>query len=453
MSPFTPIQILVVDDEDSIRRLAEKELAGMRRHVQTAANAREAFELVRRSQFDVVVLDVRLPDADGLDLLEKFKEAIPDVEVVFITGHGNVDSAVEAMKNGAYDYITKPFPLDRLELVVEKAYQRVCLQRENRVLRHTQNKQSAPSRVVGNSPMVQQLLFLTEKVAPTSVPVLITGESGVGKDVVARAIHSRSLRAEQPIIIKNCATLQKELILSELFGYSKGAFTGAGESREGLMALANLGTLFLDEIGELPLEVQASLLRVLESQTYRRIGDKQERHVDIRFLFATNRDLEEEVKAGRFQEALFHRLNVFQIDIPPLRNRKEDVPLLIDHFLGILSADKSPCRISKDAMQRLLAYNWPGNIRELRNVIERGIILAENGIISLNALPAALSRQSAGNGAVLDPEGPFATLEEMEKRHVRKALEFAGGNRSQAADLLGIGRKTLYRKLKEYDLS
>ena len=452
MVVFNHIQILVVDDEESIRRLAEKELANSRRTVRTAATAREAFELIRRQQFDVVVLDIRLPDGDGLDLLEKFREAIPDVEVILITGHGNIDSAVEAMKIGAYDYITKPFTLDRLELVIEKAYQRVCLQRENRLLKHTQSRPTSFPRIVGHSHMVRHVLYLVAKVAPTNVPVLITGESGVGKDVVANAIHSHSRRAEQPLIIKNCATLQKELILSELFGYCKGAFTGATESREGLMALAHQGTLFLDEIGELPLEVQASLLRVLENQTYRRVGDKQERHVDVRFIFATNRNLEEEVKMGRFQEALYHRLNVFQIDILPLRQRKEDIPFLIEHFLVLLSGDQPPCRISKDAMQALLNYNWPGNIRELRNVIERGIILSENGMITPNALPKAIVEQIGSDGTG-GTDHAFLTLDEIEKRHILRAIEHANGNRSHAADLLGIGRKTLYRKLKEYHMA
>jgi two-component system, NtrC family, response regulator len=448
MVVFDPIQILLVDDEESIRRLAEKELSCLRRVVHTAGSAREAFDLVRRQQFDVVVLDIRLPDADGLDLLEEFKEAIPGVEVILITGHGNIDSAVEAMKIGAYDYITKPFALDRLDLVIEKAYQRVCLQRENRLLKHTQSYQP-PARFVGHSSAVQQIYYLIEKVAPTTVPVLITGESGAGKDVAARAIHCHSKREEQPLIIKNCGTLQKELIRSELFGYCKGAFTGAVESQEGLLALAHQGTLFLDEIGELPLEVQASLLRVLENQTYRRVGDKLERQVDVRFLFATNRNLSEEVKAGRFHEALYHRINVFQIDLPPLRQRKEDIPLLVDYFLGNMCTGRAPCRISKQVMQCLMAYNWPGNIRELRNVIERGIILSEDDVITTRALPRELTEQSMESGS---EEVAFVPLDEVAKNHIRRALDFADGNRSQAAELLGISRKTLYRKIKEFEL-
>lgn len=444
MVHFDPIQILVVDDEESIRRLAEKEITNFHRIVHTAGGAREAFHLIGRQTFDVVVLDVCLPDGDGLDLLERFKEAIPDVEVILITGHANIDSAVEAMKCGAYDYITKPFTLDRLELVIEKAFQRVCLQRENRRLR--QNQSVPPlQQIVGNCPDIQQIHYLVDKVAPTSVPVLITGESGTGKDVVARAIHSRSQRADQPFIIKNCGTLQKELARSELFGHNKGAFTGATVSQEGLLTLAHQGTLFLDEIGELPLEVQATLLRVLENQTYRRVGDKQERRVDVRFLFATNRNLPEEVAAGRFHEALYHRLNVFHIGLTPLRERKEDIPLLVEHFLTLLSAGRPPCRLSRNVMDCLMAYHWPGNIRELRNVIERGIILAENGIISTRALP----REMVSSPPQRPADDGFLPLAELEKRHIQGVLKKVDGNRSQAASILGISRKTLYRKLRD----
>jgi len=445
---FSPIRILVVDDEESIRRLIEKELGSVRRSVRTADSARQAFEIIEQQQFDVIVLDIRLPDGDGIELLEKFKQTLPDVEVILITGYGNVDNAVEAMKLGAYDYITKPFTLDRVELVVEKAYQRVCLQRENRLLRHTQTYHPLP-RFVGRSPCVEQTQYLIEKVAPTNVPVLITGESGAGKDVVTSAIHARSQRAEQPLIIKNCGTLQKELMRSELFGYCKGAFTGANETHDGLIALAHEGTLFLDEIGELPLEVQAALLRVLETGTYRRIGDKHERQVDVRFLFATNRNLVEESRIGNFHEALYHRLNVFQIHIPPLRERKEDIPLLAEYFLGLLGANSSPCRISKSVMECLMNYSWPGNVRELRNVIERGIILAENGIIAESALPFELTQQRD----VSTMDIPLIPLIELEKHHIRRVMDSVDGNRSQAAGILGIARKTLYRKLKEYGLA
>ena len=445
MNLFSPIRILVVDDEESIRRLIEKEIGGSGRKILTAGTAREAVRMAQDQVFDVIVLDIRLPDGDGIALLSHFRQAIPDVEVVLITGHGDVDSAVEAMKIGAYDYITKPFMLDRLELVIEKAYQRVCLQRENRLLRRAQDHQPNP-RLVGRSEAVGHIRYLIDRVAPTHVPVLIIGESGTGKDVVAHSIHMRSERAGQPFIIKNCGTLQRELSRSELFGHTRGAFTGAEESREGLLSLADHGTLFLDEIGELPLEVQASLLRVLENQTFRRVGDKVERRVDVRFLFATNRNLPEEVEQGRFHEALYHRINVFQIRLPALRDRKEDIPLLVECFLTLFSAGRPPCRVPNNVMQCLLDYHWPGNIRELRNVIERGIILSENGLIGLNALPRELTRDTDFSGG----ETPFISLDEIEKRHIRSVLKHFEGNRTQAAQTLGISRKTLYRKLKEY---
>ncbi|MBP8645461.1 MAG: sigma-54-dependent Fis family transcriptional regulator [Syntrophobacteraceae bacterium] len=445
---MNPIQLLVVDDEESIRRLLQRELGGPRRVVRCADSARKAFDLIRRHSFDVVLLDVRLPDADGLDLLERFRESVPDAEVILVTGQGNIDSAVEAMKRGAYDYITKPFDLDRLELVVEKAFQRVCLQRENRLLRHAQ-RNAPPSHLIGNSKVVQQIHYLIDKVAPTNVPVLITGESGTGKDVVANAIHNRSVRAQQPFIVKNCGNLQKELVRSELFGYCKGAFTGATASQEGLLALAHMGTFFLDEIGELPLEVQASLLRVIEKQTFRRVGDQQERQVDVRFIFATNRNLAEEVKMGRFHEALFHRINVFHIDVLPLRERREDIPILVDFYLDLLCMGRPLCRVSREVMEYLMAYHWPGNVRELRNVLERGIILSENGWITPRALPKELREQKMEERE----EPALASLEDVEKRHILKVLELVNHNRSQAAELLGIGRKTLYRKLKDYNVT
>ncbi|GFK92191.1 Transcriptional regulatory protein ZraR [Fundidesulfovibrio magnetotacticus] len=440
-SPYT---LLVVDDEQSLTKLFKKELAAPHRTVHTAGTGRQARDLTRKNQYDIVLLDLRLPDAAGLELLVEFRGRIPDVEVIIITGHGNIDSAVEAMKLGAYDYLTKPFKLDEVEIVIERAWQRVCLRRENRSLKHSQMSVKPPP-LVGLSQALKQIRFLVEKVAPTEVPVLITGESGVGKDVVAHAIHTSSRRAEKPLIIKNCATLQKDLSRSELFGHCRGAFTGATESQEGLMTFAHQGTLFLDEIGELPLEVQASLLRVLESKTYRRVGEKDERHTDIRCLFATNRNLQTEVEAGRFHEALFHRINVFNIHIPRLAERKEDIPLLVEHFLSRLRAGQPPCTITEGAMRCLLGYEWPGNIRELRNVIERGMILAENGLITEHVLPRELIDKGEDQPGIL-------SLEAVERSHIRRVLQYHNGNRSLAAQSLGISRKTLYRKILEYGL-
>jgi len=436
--------VLVIDDEEPIRRLLQKELTNSRREVFTAATAAEAMALVRSRWFDVIIMDLRLPDTTHLDLLIKVRDSIPHTEVIMITGHGDIDSAVEAMKLGACDFIPKPFNLDRLDLVVEKAHQRVRLSRENMILRHNAGYDQGSVKFIGNSMAIRNIQFLVDKVAPANIPVLITGESGVGKDVVAHAIHDRSSRGKNQLIIKNCASLQKELARSELFGHVKGSFTGAGESREGLMSYAHESTLFLDEIGELPLEVQASLLRMLETQTYRRVGEKDERRVDIRFLFATNRDLADEVKKGRFNEAFFHRINVFNIDIPPLRERKEDLPLLVDYFLTSLSPDSTTYRMVQSAMDCVLRYDWPGNIRELRNVIERSIILAENRIITERCLPRELVVAAETSEASI-------TLESVEKKHILKMLNFYNGNRRKAAEALGISRKTLYRKMNEFN--
>jgi len=435
--------ILVIDDEESIRRLLEKELGNDNREIFTASDAAQAMEMVRRRWFDVVIMDLLLPDSSDLDLLIKVRESSPGTEVVMITGHGDIDSAVEAMKLGACDFIPKPFNLDRLDLIVEKAHQRARLSRENKRLRHHSGFDHGPTKFIGNSKSVRNIHYLVDKVAPANIPVLITGESGVGKDVVAHAIHDRSPRSDNPIIIKNCASLQKELARSELFGHVKGSFTGASQTQEGLMSYAHESTLFLDEIGELSLGVQASLLRVLETQRYRRLGEKEERQVDIRFLFATNRNLAEEVQGGRFNEAFFHRINAFNIHIPTLNERKEDLPLLVDYFLTALSPDGGTYRMVEKAMECMLNYEWPGNVRELRNVIERSIILSENGMITERCLPRELVEAAESSEVSL-------TLESVEKQHILKILEFYGDNRSKTADALGISRKTLYRKMKEY---
>lgn len=435
--------ILVIDDEQSIRRLLEKELETSTRDVLTAGTGKEAKSILKSHWVDVIVMDLRLPDVDDLELLIKTKESVAYVEVIMITGHGDVDSAVEAMKYGAYDFIQKPFNLERLELVIEKAHQRVLLARENSILKHNRDLNREQVQFIGKSEAIRDIKFLINKVAPAKIPVLITGESGSGKDVVATMIHHRSACSSRELIIKNCASLQKELARSELFGHAKGSFTGANESREGLMSYAHESTLFLDEIGELSMEVQASLLRVLESQSYRRVGEKLERKANVRLLFATNRNLAEEVEAGRFNEAFYHRINAFNIEIPPLKERKEDLPLLVDFFLARLSPDNSSYKIVDQAMNCILRYPWPGNIRELRNVIERSIILAENNIITERCLPRELVSAADESHAAL-------SLDLVEQKHILKMLQFFDGNRQKTAEILGISRKTLYRKLAQY---
>ncbi|QGY38649.1 response regulator [Pseudodesulfovibrio cashew] len=444
MEKTKSIRVLVVDDEFFIRKLAERELALPGREVTTADNAVQAMKLAAKQDFDVVLLDVRLPDGNGIRLLEHFRENLADVEVIMITGYSEVDSAVEAMKMGAYDYVTKPFSLDRMNMLIDRAYQRKLMQRELRQLRRRKGGEIM-HRIIGSSSAMRHVEYLVDKVAPTEAPVLITGESGVGKNVVVNVLHSRSLRADMPLIIKNCGSFNKDLLRSELFGYCKGAFTGAEHSQEGVLAQADKGTIFFDEVGELPLEVQAMLLRVFESQKYRRVGDREERSVDVRFLFATNRDLSVEVEEGRFHEALYHRLNVFSIAIPPLRERKEDIPTLLEHFLEKLYPDRPPYRMSKRAKECMIAYDWPGNVRELRNVIERGIILAENDLITAKCLPLDIADSPEEGECCALP-----TLAQHERQYILRVMEHTGHNRTKAAGILGIGRKTLYRKLQSF---
>mgnify|MGYP006273530973 CR=1 FL=1 len=438
-------RVLVVDDEENIRRLFVKEVAGPNRVVETAANGQEARKICQSRQFDVVVLDVCLPDDNGIHLLAELKKTLQDAEVVLITGYGTISGAVEAMKTGAYDYITKPFELERLEFVLEKAFERARLQKENRLLRkerHTEGKW----RLVGQAEPIAAIRTMIGKVSRAEVPILITGQSGVGKDVVARVIHDQSPRRHKPLIIKNCATLQRELIRSELFGHIKGAFTGADRHQEGLLELAHNGTMFMDEIGDLPLEVQGMLLRVLEDQTYRRVGSKEERTVNVRFLFATNRDLSLEVREGRFHEALFHRINVFHLHVPELRERKADIPLLVEHFLTGLSPERK-VTLSDGAMQAFMAYDWPGNVRELRNVLERCLILADDDAITEQDLPVDMVK----GGQAREVQEGFPTLKRLEKEHIQNVLAHCNGHQSRAAEILGISRKTLYRKLQGLD--
>ena len=443
---MTDYRVLVVDDEESICRLIGKELHSQRRSVQTAGSGEAARKLVRGGHFDVAVLDIYLPDTDGLSLLEELKSECPETEFILITGYGTISSAVEAMKLGAYDYLTKPFQLERLEFVIEKAYQRARLQQENRLLRQEQKKQQIKD-LVGNTQAIKEVRNLIHKVAHTEVPVLLTGESGTGKDVSARAIHAASRRSDKPLVVKNCAALQKDLARSELFGHCKGAFTGATENQEGLLSSAHQGTLFLDEIGELPIEVQGSLLRVLETQTFRRVGSKEEQQVDVRFIFATHRNLAREVSEGRFLEALYHRIAVFTIGLPELKKRKEDLPLLVEYLLGRIRPDRK-LSVTRQAMSCLASYHWPGNVRELKNVLERSAILSENDQITHRDLPQEL----VGSMAEAQAGENGCSLQDAEKRHIRWVLEQCGFNRSQTAAALGCSRKTLYRKMRHYDL-
>ena len=448
--------ILVVDDERAIARLLQRELQNEHRQVHAAHSSAEALRCAQEHDLRVALVDIRLPDASGIDLMQQLRDIQPDMEVICITGHGTIGDAVEAMKLGAYDYITKPFSLEELGMVVERAHQKAALRTENRRLRHT--RPMLGDLMVGEAPAMREVRYLLERVAPTDVPVLLTGSSGAGKEVLAHAIQRQSRRSESHFIIKNCATLQKDLARSELFGHVRGSFTGAHQNSAGLFTEAHKGTLFMDEIGELPLDVQPSLLRVLENGSYRPVGDNTPRNCDIRFIFATNRNLAAEVEAGRFNEALFHRINVFTIKLPSLHERPQDIPLLVDHFLHSLPvAQGQEWRVDPQAMRRLMAYDWPGNVRELRNVIERGVILAENGLITPRCLPGDMGTPApqtppetvAMPSAETPSPAPHApSLKEAEIQQIQSMLHQCGGNRTLAARQLGISRKTLYRKLQ-----
>ncbi len=438
------IQVLVIDDEPSIRTLIEKELASSRIEIFSVSSGKEALDIVKKKEFDVIILDIRLPDIDGMTLLKKFKENLPDVEIIIITGYATIEDAINAMKIGAYDYITKPFALEHLELLIEKAYQRVSLLKENRLLNRALSEKSPP-QLIGKSKSIQEITKIIKKVAPSDVSVLLTGESGTGKDVVAKCIHYFSSRSNKPLIVKNCGEMQKELVRSELFGHVKGAFTGATQSHNGLIEIADGGTLFLDEVGELPLEVQSALLRFIETKRYRRVGDTLERKADVRLILATHRDLQREVETGNFLDALYYRINIVNIYLPPLKERKEDIPLLVEHFVTKLSPIGKKYFVTDEVMECLLNYNWPGNIRELRNVIERAIVLSENNLITSKVLPKEICKEPSIVPTNLN-------LYEMEKILIKKALAVANGNKSKASKLLGISRKKLYKKIKDYNL-
>ncbi|MFO7803836.1 MAG: sigma-54 dependent transcriptional regulator [Desulfovermiculus sp.] len=446
----TQCRILIVDDEHNIRRLFIKEFQTEGRVVDTVSTGAQARESFTGQTYEVIVLDVCLPDADGLDLLAEARAQQPDAQIILITGYGTIHNAVEAMKFGAYDYVTKPFELDRLDFILEKASQRARLQRENRRLRSSRDRESQQVDLVGQSPAIVNIRRLIDKVASARVPVLVTGPSGAGKDVVARALHEASPRREHPLIVKNCATLQRELMRSELFGHVKGAFTGAERDQQGLVELAHKGTLFLDEVGELSPDVQGALLRLLENQTFRKVGAKAEQKVDVRFLCATNRDLAREVEAGRFHEALFHRINVFELPLPPLRERTEDIPLLVEYFLSLLGPENK-VQVADRVMTSLQNYHWPGNVRELRNVLERSLILAESDCITDCDLPAEISMLA--DLVHQDADSDDMSLQEVEKRHILHVLNLCNGHRGRAAARLGITRKTLYRKLQNFSES
>jgi two-component system response regulator AtoC len=443
--------ILVVEDEEKLRRVVELQLKGAGFDVEQAGTVEQAMRLTDRA--DVILTDLRLPGVSGLELLANLRRQDSHTPVIVMTAFGSIETAVEAMKAGAVDFLPKPFSLDHLMTVVNKALELRTLRDENRELRAELSQRYEFDNMVGHSEAMREIFGTITRVAPTRATVLLCGESGVGKDMIARAIHHHSPRADRPFVKINCTALPENLMESELFGYEKGAFTGANTSKPGKFEQADTGTVFLDEIGDVPASVQVKLLRILQEREFERLGSNKVKHIDVRVLAATNVDLRAALEQGTFREDLYYRLNVLPINIPPLRERKEDVPYLAGFFVKKLGKDLgSPVQsISDAAMERLLGYHWPGNVRELENVLERSMVLAngtvlEAGDVKLDTAPAA--RFTVADNFL--PEG--TTLDEYEQSIIREALKRANGNKSQAARMLGLTRNALRYRLSQMGL-
>ena len=446
-----PLHLLIVDDEETTRELclAVAQQTGLK--ATAVASAEEALEVVDQSAIDIVLTDLKLPGTSGLELLRTLHEMHPAVAVIVLTQYGTIDSAIEATKTGALDYVTKPFRIEELRARLEHAMHEVDLLQENRLLREQIN-QGLPGfgKLIGLSPKMQRVYKTIEKVAGHEYPVLVLGESGTGKELVARSLHALGRRKEGPFVPVDCSSLVPTLIESELFGYVKGAFTGAVQSKQGLLEAANGGTLFLDEIGDMPTDLQARLLRALQEREVKPVGSTERRRIDVRIVAATNRDLESAIRSGAFRQDLYFRLNVVQIKLPPLRDRKSDIPLLVTAFLEKYSPSDEPVRtISSDTMQRLMAHDWPGNVRELENAIERAVAMGSGPLIHVADLPSNLQIQTSERTPQRDELLP---LDELERRAILRMLRETSGDKLSAARMLGIGKTTLYRKLKQYKL-
>jgi len=441
--------ILIIDDEKDIRNLLAKTLEYEGYAVRTAENAKAGMKILRESHVHVVLCDVKLPDAKGINLTGEIKTAFPETEVICLTAFGNIADGVQAMKNGAFDYLVKGDDNDKIIPLVSRADEKARLQFRIRELESRMNQKYGFEQIIGNSPFIKQAILLAQKVAPSDATVLLTGPTGTGKEVFARAIHSSSSRNIKSFVAVNCSAFGKDLLESELFGYKTGAFTGAYKDKKGLFEEANQGTIFLDEIGELDPDLQAKLLRVLESGTFLKLGDTKETQVNVRIIAATNRDLEEESATGKFREDLFYRLSVFQIKLPALNDRREDIPMLTEHFaaqLGIKTGKKIN-GISKEYLEAMKKHSWRGNIRELRNIVERSVILCDGDVLTKEVLPLDFDKASERRTS-----GIFE-LREVEKQHLKMVLSHTEGNKTKAANLLGIGISTLYRKMEEYQLT
>ncbi|MBT2685224.1 sigma-54 dependent transcriptional regulator [Bacillus sp. ISL-37] len=440
-------RLLVVDDEQDLLELLVRRLKRKGFDVDSGGTAEDALELVKKNEYDIGVYDIRLPGMDGIELLKETKKVQPDIEVLILTGHGTIDTAIEAMKVGAFDYITKPYNLSELELTIGKAAENKALKEKNDSMKKIIAQHNG-FNIIGDSVNFKEVLEMTRRIADSEVPVLIEGESGTGKELFAKALHYWSCRADEPFVPVNSGALPEHLLESELFGHARGAFTGASQDKKGLVEAAKEGTMFLDELGEMPLALQVKLLRFLETGEFRRVGDVRERHVSVRVVAATNRDMEKEVAEGRFREDLYYRLNVVKLTIPPLRERKGDLPALIEYFIG---KTKDPSkRLSSEAFAALEDYDFPGNVRELSHLIERGVLLSKGSIIGAEDLLLPHTGKTKAEAEVR--LSPLCSLEEVERVHIENALKQMNWNKTKAADVLGISVRNLYRKIDQYGL-
>lgn len=456
-----PIQVLVVDNDGAHAEAMADSLRSVGFACTVATGGREAVSLLESSTFEIVVSDLKMPNMGGLEVLAKCKELQPEAEVVLVTGHGTIESAVEAMQRGAFNYLLKPLDLKQLRAVVENAARSQYLRRANAELHRRLDERFGFEGVVGNSPQMQDVISKLQRIAPTDATVLIQGETGTGKELVAKAIHQNSPRKKRPFVALNCAALSEHILESELFGHVKGAFTDASADRQGKFEYADGGTMFLDEVGDMPIPTQIKLLRVLESSEITRVGSNEPVKVNVRILSATNRDLEKAIAEGTFREDLYHRLKVVTIRLPRLADRREDIPLLVDYFIKEHAKrhQKSVRGISTAARRRLLAYDWPGNVRQLRNVIESMVVVDIDEVLDLDDLPDELAPSSgetaSSSGAATDGLHQLVgkSMSEIEAMFIGETLKVTAGNREEAANMLGIGERTLYRKIKEYGLS
>ncbi len=445
-------RILIVDDEKIALKNLEYVMKKEGYDVTTTMSGSNALKLLQEQEFDVVLTDLKMEKVDGIEILDKTKQLHPDTEVIMITAYATIPSAVETMKKGAYYYIAKPFKLDEVRRIVKEAVEKVRLKKENRLLREELEKYEGKIKIITQDPEMLRLLDVARQIAPTDCNVLITGESGTGKELFARYIHFNSKRAEGPFFAINCGAFTEELLSNELFGHEKGAYTGATTLKKGLIEMATGGTLFLDEIIETPPSMQVKLLRVIQERELLRLGGTEPVKIDVRFIAATNRDIQDAIKSGQFRQDLYYRLNVVSIRIPPLSERRDDIPLLIQYFLKKYSTlmEKDITEVSEDVITLLMNYDFPGNVRELENIIERGVALTNSNRIEVGHLPEDLRQLSIRT--FRKKEGRIPSLEEQEEAYIKWVLKEVGGNKTLAAQILGIDRVSLWRKLKKYGM-